>query len=174
MDDVTVTFFGAIFGSIVGSFLSYRASVKLFEKQQSAERANIAKAIDISFANQNSEELIKYAELYSNEKQKKADFKFYPMQPLYSKDDIYFSFVKDVCKFDYKLSANIYQYFSDLIKADMDRQFIADNCMKSDPGIQILCDMKLASLKKNIISCANKIPYIRQEILPELQKMYKE
>ncbi|WP_292374515.1 hypothetical protein [Methanosarcina sp. UBA411] len=71
MNDATLGFFGAIFGSILGSYLTYRSTDQLNKEQQLNELKNIAKAMDINFESFSNSELVKYAELYVKQRSKR-------------------------------------------------------------------------------------------------------
>ncbi len=175
MNDSNIAILGAIIGlvgAIIGSHLTNRTSIKLYEKQQAKELRNIAKSMDISFEEVcKPGNLGKLVELYKSEKQSNIKSKSYPMFPLYSQDDIYFVFKQDISKFEYCLSARIYQFFNDLIKAEMFRLYIVNNFMVED--LQPVCEIYLEEMKAKMISCYDNVPEIRLQ-LKEIYEEYEE
>ena len=133
--------------------------------------------MDINFESFSNSELVKYAELYVKQRSKRQPNSFIseeqlyvPIDPLYLPTDIYFTFKHDISKFDYNLSSNIYQFYTDLFKAEMNRHYIQNNNMNRDSGKQMICTIKQQDMEANIISCSNKISNIRLQ----LKKIYEE
>lgn len=172
MDDSDITILVAIIGLIgvvIGSHLTNRGSTKLYKRQQLKEQKNVAKAIDISFEEFSKEgDFRKLTELYISEKQSTSRNRSYPMFPLYSLEDPYFVFKQDISKFERNLAASIYQFYNDLIKAEMYRLYIKENV--KDQSLHPMCEICLIEMKARMISCYNKIPEIRQE----LKKIHEE
>lgn len=158
---------------MLGSYLSYRGTDMLNKKQQLNELKNIAKAIDINFEHFSTSEVKKYAELYtkrrSNEDPKDPKL-FVPMDPLYLSTDIYFTFNHDICKFDYKLSSDIYQFYIELFRAEMNRLYINANKMNTKLEVQYLCKFKQKDMEASIIKCGDKI----SDIQLQLKRIYEK
>ena len=92
-----------------------------------------------------------------------------PMNPLYSPNDINFLFKYDISKLDYNLASEIYQFYTDLIKAEENRLYIERNKNDTNQGTQYICWIKYEEMKALIISSNNKLP----DIGSRLKDIYK-
>lgn len=174
-DSFTTLLFGAVIGALLQSVFTYRYSDKLYKEQQLEESKKIAKAMDISFQeySDDKKEFDNFAKLYRSEKKSQQKSHSYPEFPLYSQDDPYFAFKRDISRFEYSLSANIYQFYTDLIKAEMYRLYIhrkLKDCRIMNTNPDAGCEIALSEMKSRIISCSDKLPYIQSE----LKKIYGE
>lgn len=178
-DSVITLLLGTIIGAVFENLLNYRSSSKLYKKQQLNEIKNIAKAMDISLAEYCKPDFCKIVEEYKTERLDRLKDPtirtfFLPMFPLYSSDDPYFVFKHDISKFEHNLSADIYQFYNDLIRAEAIRVFIVEKI----PLIEKFCrknpeangdgipSLKFAheEMKSRLISCSDNISYIRSRL----------
>ena len=140
------------------------ATNDIYKIRQTEEAKNNAKVIDMHLAKYSAPEFQKIAELYKKENQSTEKTNFYPLYPLYLPNDIDFVVKCDITKFDYDLSSAIYNFYSDLRKAEDCRLYIEENCINQDTRIQTLCVIKFQDMKSTIISCSNKISDIRSQL----------
>lgn len=158
----------AIMGATIGGILSFLAYYTLYIKQQKTELKNIAKAMKINFKHLAESEIGHYGDLYKNVNES-IQGKMVPEHPLYLDNDLYFSFVHDICKFEDNLSDDIYEFYIDLFRAEMYRSYIQEYKHINGVKEQTFCNCCFTDMKAELMRCNEKIP----KIISRLEEAYK-
>lgn len=158
----------AIAGAIIGGILSFLAYYILYIKQQNNELKNIAKAMKINFKHLEKSDIGHYGDLYENVNES-IQGKMLPEHPLYLDNDLYFSFVHEICKFEDNLSDEIYEFYIDLFRAEMNRSYIQEHKDIDEIKEKTFCDYCFIDMKAELIRCSEKIP----KIVSRLEEKYE-
>jgi hypothetical protein len=157
-----ITVLATLFGVFIGAYLSDQSANSLWQKQQTTNLKNIAKAIDIdldSINQSNSNVSFAYkTDLFPGR------FYFIKQSYFVNNNIIYNSFTHDISQFDRNLSADIYGFYSNLSIAESDREFMVENYLSTDPQIHNEAVFRYSEMIVKLETCINQIPSIREKL----------
>lgn len=125
-----------LIGAILGGILAYYGSYTLWQEQQISEEHNVAQAmyIDILEISDRFNSSLVYLDLSTTDKRKSGDMSsyiFYDPIPYYSNNGLYFTYSKEISKFDSNLSRDLIEYYTTVMDIEYKRQYINDHYSKT-------------------------------------------
>jgi hypothetical protein len=129
--------FLVIVSVLIGSIGTYSVSYVLSYEQQKSEEYNVAQALyidisDLSDRFNSSLESANLSENYATTSNEDQPPILYDPRPYYSESGLYFVYLTEIYRFDSDLSANLYDYYKNVMAIEYKRQYIFDHISKNN------------------------------------------
>jgi hypothetical protein len=155
-----------VMGALVGGICTFLGSYYLSRRTAKSELRNLSKALDIDISNFDIY-ISPYYGFYHLNSFPVENSLVIPPDPFYDTENgLYFSFNHDISRFDYDLSAELYQFYNEIFMLERDRRFVYSFWNSPDNNLKIQSEMKFLRMRA-------LIKYYHEKRIPTLRKRLK-
>ncbi len=168
MNGADYGFLGVLVAALVGGLCAFLGSYYLSKLENQRALKNIARAIDIDLEyvyklNKYWYDYIKKMDLLEADL-RDAENPFCTRYKFYNDNGAYFIFNRDIAKFEYELSSKIYIFYSRLLAAESERQFVDKNKDVKDDETKGYVRLSYAEMNGLVVLTEEQIPEIRKQL----------